>query len=156
MDNIPSLFSDLLDNPDADTHQWAGALLVKMGPKVLPQLNMLLGSTNRIIRMETIKIINLIGHPSSIPILITSLEDPEREIRLIATDALIRIGRSCITPLLRRLAERPTFSNLNFTAHLILSALISRKDPKNLRHLVLLLEHSSDEPMPIILKPVTN
>lgn len=155
-DNIPALFSDLVDNSDDDTRQWAGTLLVKIGPRVLPQLNMLLGSTNRIIRLETIKIINLIGHPSSIPILITSLEDPEREIRLIAVDGLIHIGRSCMTPLLKKLAERPASTHLKFTAHRILTALINRKDPKNIRNLVLLLKPVNDELLTIQLKPVTN
>jgi len=144
-DNVSTLFSDLIDNPDIDTHHCAGELLVKLGPKVLPQLNLLLGSSNKIIRMEAIKIISLIGHRSSIQPLIASLEDPERDVSLIAAEGLIHIGRPCMTPLLRRLSERPASNHLKLTAHRILTALINLKDPKNLRHLVLLLKHVSDE-----------
>ncbi|MBE0646660.1 MAG: HEAT repeat domain-containing protein [Bacteroidales bacterium] len=152
-DNLSVLFSDLVDNPDFDTQHWAGELLARLGSKVLPQLNILLGSSNKIIRMEALKVIKLIGHRSSIPSCIASLEDSESEIRLIATEALILIGRECISPLLRRLAEKPTSSHLNIASHRVFAALITLDDPKNLHHLVFLLKHVADDTVTVFLEP---
>lgn len=152
-DNISVLFSDLVDNPDPDTSYWTRELLVRLGSTVLPELNIMLASDNKIIRKEVIEIIIQINHPSSIPVLIDSLEDPEYEIRWIATSGLINIGKKCLKPLLKRLTGNNISNHLKFSSHQILTALVSVPEKKEIRHLVNLLKHGMDTTSPIYLLP---
>jgi len=135
-DTQTALLSDLVDDPDFETHHWAREVLVKMGPKVLPMLNKVLGSNNKILRREAIKVIELIGHRSSIPILIASLEDPESDVRWIAAEGLIHIGRKSIRPLLNALVGPDTSYFLRLGAHHVLSELVTSEDQKELQQLV--------------------
>ena len=53
------------------------------------------------------KILEEIGDASTIPLFIRKLEDDDSEIRWIAAEGLIRTGKNCIRPILKRLIENP-------------------------------------------------
>ena len=67
--------------------------------------------------MEAAKIIELIANRTSIPVLIDLLEDTEFDIRWIAAEGLIKIGRRTIRPLLRSVRDGKNSILLNEGAH---------------------------------------
>lgn len=145
-DTIIHLISDLIDNPDYETHHWIREILVHMGPKILPLMYRLLDSGNWIIRKEAIKIIEMIGHPSSIPYLIKSLEDSASDIRWIAAEGLIRIGPQVIRPLLKALTANNISYFLKLGAHHVLETMAHQKGSEELRNLVYMLKYRIDTP----------
>lgn len=107
--------------------------LEKMGREILPVMHALAGSNSAVIRKESIKIIKLVGDRSSIPAAIRLLEDIDGDIRWIAAEALIEIGRPSIRPLLKAIHENLDAYFLREGAHHVLAALIRDHDPKELR-----------------------
>src|SRR5664280_2213328 len=81
-----------------------------MGKTVIPQLHRLLDSKNDLLRSEAAKIVEPISDRRSIPFLIRLLDDKEFEIRWIAAEGLIKIGRRSILPLHRTSAKRVSIS----------------------------------------------
>jgi HEAT repeat protein len=69
-----------------------------MEKKIIPQIHQLLSSENESLRMETAKITELIADRRSIPLLINLLDDPLFDMRWLAAEGLIKIGRRSICP----------------------------------------------------------
>lgn len=76
-----------------------------MGKTIISQMHKLLDSENDSLRMEAAKIIELIADRRSIPLLINLLDDTKFDIRWIAAEGLIKIGRRSILPLLKSVRE---------------------------------------------------
>jgi HEAT repeat protein len=125
--------------------------LVKMGRKILPVMNKLLKSGDILIRMEAAKIIELIGDRMSIPVLIDLLDDNEFDIRWIASEGLIKIGRRSIRPVLKSVRDGENSILLNEGAHHVLTALLSESEKKKEMQLLQSLEnhHSLGATAPI-------
>ncbi|MCB2207251.1 MAG: HEAT repeat domain-containing protein [Bacteroidetes bacterium] len=114
---------------------------VNEGTTILPIMHKLLHSEDLIIRKSAIKVVESIADNSSIPEMIRMLEDRESEIRWIAGETLINIGRSCIKPLLKALVEGGSSYYLQQGARHVLVELVSQKnDSKELKQLVTLLK----------------
>jgi len=98
-DSLTSIIKESLDSANSIKKLAARNNLVRMGKTIIPQLHILLESENVLLRMEVAKIVELIADRRSIPFLINLLDDIEFEIRWIAAEGLIKIGRLSIRPL---------------------------------------------------------
>jgi HEAT repeat protein len=148
---ILSSLSGLIAVNDRERHLKARRDLVRKGEAILPVMNRLMKSDHKIIRKEAVKVAELIGHKSSVPVMIDMLEDSENEIRWIAAEALIRIGRDSIRPLLEAMIARSNFFYLSQGAHHVLSELITEDDPEELKHLVRVIKSKMEIPANIIV-----
>ena len=92
-------------------------------------------------RMEAVKIIELIANRMSIPVLIDLLDDNEFDIRWIAAEGLIKIGRRSIRPLLKSVRDRKNSIFLNEGAHHVLVNLLNEDEKKKEMSLLLSLEN---------------
>jgi HEAT repeat protein len=102
--------------------------LVNMGNSIIPKIHKLLYTNNLLLRMEVAKIVELIGSRKSIPELIRLLEDPEFDIRWIAAEGLIKIGRRSIVPLLKTIHEGQNSLYIGEGAHHVLQSLLNEKE----------------------------
>ncbi len=143
---IKTYLSALIDVKNYEQHTKTRKEMVQKGEKILPAMHKLMKSDHKVIRKEAIKIIELIAHKSSIPFVIKMLEDHETEIRWIAAEALIRIGRPSIRPLLEELVKNGTSYYLRQGAHHVLSSLVKEKDSDELIQLVHVLKNEIEIP----------
>lgn len=81
-------------------------------------------------------IIETIADRRSIPALINLLDDNVFEIRWIAAEGLIRIGRRSIIPLLRSIREGKSSCSPGMGAYHVLQFLLSGSEKKALNHLM--------------------
>ncbi len=130
-----------LDTKSVNKKLSARNTLVKMGKKVLPEMNKLLKSGDLLTRMEAVKIIELIGNRISIPVMINLLDDIEFDIRWIAAEALIKIGRRSITPVLKSVGNRENSILFNEGVHHILMSLLTDSEKKTNMKLLLSLDN---------------
>ena len=142
---LPKVYG-LIDVNDYKNHMKSRKELVKAGKKILPVMYKMLKSDEKVIRKEAMKVVERIADPTSIPVAINMLEDRESEVRWIAAEALIRIGRESITPLLKALISNGISFYLRQGAHHVLSTLIRDKDSKELKQLVHLLKPGLEIP----------
>jgi len=119
----------------------ARSALVKMGKTIIPQMHKLLESESNLLRRRAVKIIALIADRRSIPVLINLLGDNNFEIRWIAAEGLIRIGRYSILPLLESVRDGDSSFIHNKGVHHVLLGLLNEKEKENL----LSLFHSLDD-----------
>ena len=84
----------------------ARAELVRMGRGVLDYLTEYADHPKHIFRWEALKVMEEIADPTSIPFFIDALEDEESDIRWIAAEGLINIGRESIVPLLETIIKK--------------------------------------------------
>jgi len=127
-DNLVKLINELLDTDDYSKKLSARETLVKMGKMIIPQMHKLLDSENDSLRMEAVKIVELIADRRSIPFLLRLLDDTIFDIRWIAAEALIKIGRHSICPLLKSVRDGNNSFFLHRGAHHILLGLMSENE----------------------------
>jgi HEAT repeat protein len=149
---ILTLLFRLIDVRNYKVHIKAKENFIREGEKILPVMHKLLKSNYKITRKEAMKIVELIAHKSSVPVAIDMLEDRESEIRWIAAETLIRIGRYSIKPLLEALVAHGMSYYVRKGAHHVLSELVNEKDPKGLKQLVHIIGLESEAPEIIPLK----
>ncbi len=77
--------------------------LVKIGKPAIKYLSGLLKEPKEHIRWEAIKTLSQIAAPESIPILIKALGNDDFDVRWLAAEGLIEIGKKSIKPLLKSL-----------------------------------------------------
>jgi HEAT repeat protein len=111
-----------------------------MGKTIIPKLHRLLNSENALLRMEAAKIVELIADRRSIPFLINLLDDKEFEIRWIAVEGLIKIGRRAILPLLKSIRDGKSTFIFNKGAHHVLLSLLKEDEKNKLPTLLLSLD----------------
>lgn len=134
----------LIDLRDYHKHIKAKKNFIEQGVAILPVMHKLMTSKYKVIRKEAIKIVRGIAHKSSIPAAIRMLEDPEGDIRWIAAEALINIGRISIKPVLKSLVINGKSYYLRQGAHHVLGALIKKEDAKELKQLIKVIRHDSE------------
>ena len=127
--------SNIIRKIDARKH------LVRMGKTIVPLLNKLLSSGNIVLRKEAAKIVSLIADRRSIPFLIELLNDKEFDIRWIAADGLIKIGRHSILPLLKSIRDGKSSLLLNEGAHHVLIELLKEDEKQRLESLLQSLDN---------------
>lgn len=118
--------------PDLEDHgavrREAREKLIDLGPDILPQMYKLLELENFQLRWEAAQVIKFIASEESIPILITLLNDVDFDIRRIASNALIMIGRSCLIPLCEHISGNYDEVNVRDCAHYVLTELLTKKE----------------------------
>jgi len=138
---LQSLISDMLYAEDFTRKHNARVILVKMGKSIIPSIHKLLFSKDVRIRMEAAKVIELISDKRSIPYLIVLLDDPIFDIRWIAAEGLVRIGRKSIRPLLRSICSTKSSLFLDKSAHHVLGRLLYEEEKTRLDVLMLSLDN---------------
>lgn len=144
-------FKVLMDAKNVSEKISARSYLVKMGKAIMPQLQQLTDYENSEIRMEAAKIIELIADGKSIPIFIKLLDDKEFEIRWIAAEGLIKIGRNSIRPLLMSVRDGESSLIYNKGVHHVLESLLNGVEKKKLVTLLRSLDdyHELGETAPV-------
>lgn len=143
-DNLTSLIKESLDSKNSVKKLAARSTLVGMGKSIIPKLHRLLNSENGLLRMEAAKIVDLIADRRSIPFLINLLDDKEFEIRWIAAEGLIKIGRRAILPLLTSIRDGKSSFILNKGAHHVLLSLLKEDEKNKLTTLLLSLDDAQE------------
>jgi HEAT repeat protein len=131
-ENLVKLIHGLLDDKNYTIKHNAGKALVKKGKTIIPQMHKLLSSKNSLLRKEAARIVELIADRRSISLLIGLLEDKESDIRWIAAEGLVKIGRQSILPLLKSVRDNKNSYYLNTGAHHVLNSLLQEKEKKEL------------------------
>ena len=115
--------------------------LEKMGTSVLPDVHKMIHSSNKQLQWEAAKVLENLGSPESLDELISLLDDDESDIRWIATEGLINIGRKCIVPLLEKVIERGDSLNIQHGAHHVLKKLFTKEEKFLFSELLLALKN---------------
>ncbi len=144
-ENLANLVIELLDIKNFKVKKEARETLVNMGKSIIPQMNKLLSSNKDLLKLEMDKIVELISDQHSIPVLIKLLDDPEFDIRWIAAESLIKIGRKSIVPLIKAIRDGEGSYFLNKGAHQVLQSLITEKERKALMPLLLSINHPVED-----------
>ena len=149
--NLAKLIKESLDTRNSGEKLAARSSLVRMGKTIIPKMHKLLDSENGLIRMEAAKIVELIADRKSIPIFIKLLDDKEFEIRWVAAEGLIKIGRSTIKPLLKSVRDGESSFIFNSGVHHILESLLNGVEKKKLVTLLQSLDdyHELGETAPV-------
>jgi HEAT repeats len=143
-DNITSVLKVSLDSKKPVEKLDARSALVKMGKSIVPLMHKLLDSDNELLRTEAVKIIELIADRRSIPFLINLLDDEEFEIRWIAAEGLINIGRRSIVPLLYSIRDGKSSLIFNRGAHHVLLGMLSQTEREKLTALLRSLDDAHE------------
>jgi hypothetical protein len=114
-------------------------------------MHKLLTSKNTLLRKNAAQIVELIADKRSVPLLISLLHDPESDIRWIAAEGLIKIGRRSILPLLRSIRNEKSSHFHDKGAHHVLSSLLDKNEKEKLASLMLSLDdyHELGETAPV-------
>ena len=139
--NIITLFKGSLDTGNVKLKLKSRKTLVRMGKGILPQLHKLSASEIVSIRMEAAKILELIADRRSVYEFIRLLEDHEFDIRWIAAEGLIKIGRRTIRPLTEAVRDGENSIVLNEGAHHVLTALLNETEKQKEESFLLSLEN---------------
>jgi hypothetical protein len=150
-DNLVKLVNESLDTDNYSKKLSARETLVKMGKTIIPQMHKLLDSENDLLRMEAAKIVELIADRRSIPFLLRLLDDKIFDIRWIAAEALIKIGRQSICPLLKSIRDGKSSFIFHRGAHHILLGLVAEEEKNKLTPLLQSLDnyHELGETAPV-------
>ena len=140
-DHLAGLIKESLETKSLSKKLSAREILVKMGKKIIPQIHKLLSSENDSLRMEAAKIIELIADRRSIPLLIILLDDPLFDIRWLAAEGLVKIGRRSICPLLKSLRDGRSSLFFNRGTHHILLGLVDENEKNKLMPLLQSLDN---------------
>lgn len=97
--------------------------LVKMGREVITFLIGLQYSREQHVRWEAMKVLSDIAHPDSVPILVNGLENSNSDVRWLAAEGLVEIGKPSLKPLMEALEERGESNLLREGAHHVLTGL---------------------------------
>ncbi len=139
--NLAKLIKGLFDTKNSVKKLAARNALQEMGKTIIPRLHGLLDSDNGLLRLEVAKTVALIADRRSIPVLIRLLDDIEFEIRWIAAEGLIKIGRRSILPLLRSIGSGDGSYYLNKGAHHVLNGLLNESEKKKFKPLLSSLDN---------------
>ena len=143
-DNLTVLIKESLNSKNSVKKLAARSTLVRMGKTIIPKMHKLLESENSLLRMEAAKIVELIADRRSIPFLINLLDDKEFEIRWIAAEGLIKIGRRSILPLLKSVRDGKSTYVHNKGAHHVLNSLLNESEKDKLTSLLLSLDDAQE------------
>ena len=98
-------YIDQLCSESGVERQKARKALVEIGAVTIKYLSELLDSPKHICRWEALKVMEEIGDAGAIPVFIHFLEDEKSDLRWIAAEGLIRIGKKSIGSVIKLLME---------------------------------------------------
>lgn len=131
-----TLIRNLVDEK-VNTRKAARNKLVEIGEAVLPTMYSLFSSKNELLRWEASKVIQEIASQESIPFMIALLEAEESEIRWIAAEGLIHVGRKTIKPLLHELKKEHEVNYYFYSgAHHVLNKLFDKDEKEQYKQLL--------------------
>jgi HEAT repeat protein len=113
---VRALIADL-GSKDGLVRVRARRALVTIGGKAVARLEKALTSRDRWKRWEAAKALGQIGDPESTDVLIRALDDEAFDVRWLADEGLIAIGRKAAIPLLKALINNPESIWLREGAH---------------------------------------
>ncbi len=124
----------------------------KIKSRITPKIHKLLNSENDAARMEAVKMVELIADRKSIPFLIGLLDDEVFDIRWMAAEGLIKIGRQSICPLLKAVRDGKSTLIFNKGVHHILLSLLKPEEKNKLIPLLQSLDnyHELGETAPVM------
>jgi HEAT repeat protein len=121
--NYKALINQLEDK-NRQTRQRARLELINAGENVLPFLTGALSKANSSLRWQIAKTLSLMKIPEVIPVLIDLLRENEYfDVRWLAAEGLIKMGRQSLAPLLRSLTKYTDSVWLRDGAHHVLRSL---------------------------------
>jgi HEAT repeat protein len=145
----PAIIDDLiaeLASHEGSKRQRARDALAAIGkPAVAPLLQVLGDRRNHTMRWEAAKTLSEIADLDSAPVLIATLEDGDFDIRWLAAEGLIAMGRAAWPPLLRALIQRAGSVWLRNGAHHILTSFFEPEVRALLAPVILALEGGEPE-----------
>jgi HEAT repeat protein len=141
-ESLVKLINELLVTDDYSKKLSARETLVEMHKTIIPQMHKLLDSEDDLLRMEAAKIVELIADRRSIPFLLKLLDDTVFEIRWIAAEGLIKIGRQSICPLLKSVRDGRSSFFFNRGTHHILLGLVNEEEKKKIMPLLQILDNN--------------
>jgi hypothetical protein len=112
---------------------------------IIPRRHKQFSPANERLKEEVDKIIHLVADSRSIPALINLLDDNEADVRWIAAESLIRIGRKSIEPLLRSVGNGKHFIYPAKMYH-ILQSLLTQAEKEEMHLLMFGLLNCNDDP----------
>ncbi len=136
---INSLIADL-GSKDGLVRVRARRSLVAIGGQVVGPLAKALASKKQWVRWEAAKALGQIGDVAATQALIIALEDEMFDVRWLAAEGLIAIGREALVPLLHALIERSDSEWLREGAHHVFHDLSSGELGEVLRLILAALE----------------
>ena len=119
---LPELVSQLTHDHGPQRER-ARLALVKAGKPAVPLLIEALTSKSKRLRWEACKALGSIKDPDASAALVAALEDDSMEVRWLAAEGLIALGRPGLAPLLDALEHRSDSIFLRQGAHHVLHAL---------------------------------
>jgi HEAT repeat protein len=141
---IPELIKKLSSKNSIDRIR-ARYELVKIGKPAIEYLIGLQYLNNDHVRWEAIKTLSQIAHPDAIPILINALENDRFDVRWLAAEGLIDIGKKSVKPLLKALELQQDSKFLREGVHHVLRALKSKNLFKDEFKIIKMLEDPNAE-----------
>jgi HEAT repeat protein len=139
---IPELIKRLASENSIDRIK-ARYELVKIGKPAIEYLIGLQYLTTEHVRWEAIKTLSQIAHPDAIPILINALENDRFDVRWLAAEGLIDIGKESIKPLLEAIEQQQDSKFLKEGVHHVLKDLKSKNLFKDELHIIKMIEDSN-------------
>jgi hypothetical protein len=118
----------------------------KIKPKydtLISEANPHMPYSNELFRQEISKIVKIIADRRSIPALINLLEDKESDIRWIASESLVKIGRKSIIPLIRSIQAGKVSYFPGNGAWNVLQCLLTRTEKKALHGILFCLSRNA-------------
>jgi len=119
--------------------------LVAIGKPAIEFLVGLQYLPNEHLRWETIKTLTQIADPDSIPILINALENNYFDIRWLAAEGLIEIGKKSIKPLMEAIISNQDSTFLREGLHHVLKGLQAKKIFVDRQSIIQQLENPNKE-----------
>ncbi|MGO8747529.1 MAG: HEAT repeat domain-containing protein [Thermoguttaceae bacterium] len=134
---------DDLANRDPAIRRKARETLVYIGKPAVPSLIELLSHPKPHVRWEAAKTLCGIADPIAATALVNALNDPDEDVRWVAGEGVVALGRDGLNPFLTTLLERAGSYSFREGAHHVCYALIRRKGlGPLLRPLWAALEHA--------------
>jgi hypothetical protein len=119
---IRSLIADLVSK-DARVHESAHLSLLEFGGDAIPLLAEALASSSHPQRWEAAKTLAEMRDPAVAPIFTQALENNDTDVRWLAAEGLLALGRAGLGSLFKALIDRPTSTWLLQGAHHVLKDL---------------------------------
>lgn len=102
--------------------------LAAMGPAVLPQIYKMLDSAHPQLRWEAAQTLKVMASVEAIPELLGLLADGDDDVRWIAAEGLIEIGRDALVPLLELVIDHSANPDIRDGAHHILAQVLTKAE----------------------------
>jgi HEAT repeat protein len=130
MDNQNAVIDSLIAELNCDDVvkcQKARRKLVNIGKPAVPSLMKLMSHKNKMVRWEALKILGKIADPATTGLFLDSLKDDDFDLRWLAAEGLVAIGKDALIPLLKAIIINSDSRGFRFGAHHVLKNLAGRK-----------------------------